>query len=237
LRLRVDIALASVVIAIFGVFCVGLPVLIWRHGPSAGLFLGVGDAVLSWPVAVVVVALVFFKRFGAGLDFFLRNIGSMKLPGGVEIQSQAATPKESTSAGDDGSITLTSDQQAALQGFVTELEQRQKLTEIDKSRLEEQFQEALRASVSWKFRYLTFYLVPNSKQVLYWFSQRSPQSRSDFHTLWGLVIPHAHERDTILRVLLEHGLLHETDESLQITQEGYSFLQYIGLLPYPPVGS
>jgi hypothetical protein len=41
------------------------------------------------------------------------------------------------------------------------------------------------------------------------------------------------ERGVILGVLLQYGMIESDDINLKITAQGYNFLQYIGLIPYP----
>ena len=219
-----SVLLTIIVAVTFGAIGIGLPIAAHFQGIGAGVIMKVVELVLSWPVAVFLVTLVFFTRFRNAIDYFLHNIGIMKLPGGVEIQSQTAMPEKSTE-----------EQQQELAKFIIEdLQQEQLRGETEREQLQEQFRSALYESLQWRFRYLRIFLVYNTKRVLRWFAEAQAKSRAEFDILWSPTIPEERERDAILRALLENELLEENRNILRITELGYAFLQYIGLIPYPP---
>jgi len=87
--------------------------------------------------------------------------------------------------------------------------------------------------VGWWFNYLSLFLVPKTKFILSWFgSQTVAPTKEYFHETWKQIVPDTKERETILMVLLHHGLIEAKNQVLQITQAGRDFLNFIGpLLP------
>ena len=80
--------LGALLIAEGGVFLIVLPVLAYTKQMRLEDYIQVGALLLSWPVAATVIVLFFARQFHEAIDVFLRNVGSMKLPGGVELQRQ-----------------------------------------------------------------------------------------------------------------------------------------------------
>ena len=95
--------------------------------------------------------------------------------------------------------------------------------------LKKQLTEAQYTSLIWKFAYLNQFYVPVTKQVLIWFSVNSPQSVQSFHITWQAQIPDQTQREAVLKVLTQFGMLQEKDQMVSITPEGGYFLQYLGL--------
>ena len=234
---RWKLLLVAVVAAAVGLFGIGIPHLAWREGVSVDAVLQMAELIISWPVAVLVIAMVFLIRFRSGLQRFLENIGSVKLPGGVEIQSQAAKPSESEDTVEDRSVTLTPEQQGQLRAMFSELRESRDLTEAQRAEVEERFEAAAVDAIGWRFRYLNLHLVPNTKRVLLWFSQPPYKSRGDFEATWGIPIPQQGERNAIVQALVECELLDESEGRLMATQLGYSFLHFLGYASFPPPSS
>jgi hypothetical protein len=61
-----------------------------------------------------------------------------------------------------------------------------------------------------------------------------PQTHQTYNQFWQTLVPDPNERDTILNVLLEQAMLKYEGTNIEITPEGYAFLQYVGLIPSPP---
>jgi len=219
-------ALVLLAVAV-GVFCVSLPILASQGAVSIDIFTQLASLVVSWPVAFVVVALVFMSRFRGALDFWLRSIRQMKFPG-VEIQSHAPAPPEPTQVPEEGTVSLTPKQQAELSAFIQSLEEQQKLTQDAKKQIEAQYQKAFFQVIAWRWAYLNLFFVPNTKLVLHWLYTWPRQTRANFEAAWAAYIPNPNERAAILDALLGNGMVQEPLGVLEVTPEGEAFLQHIG---------
>src|SRR5262245_50025318 len=113
-----------------------MPILLRVLGISQGDFLALPKAILVWPAAAAVLGLVLLLRFREAIDHVIRH-GRFKLPGGVEIQSQAP-PSEEAPAGP-GAVTLTPEQQEELSRFVQSLQQQSNLASAQSQQATELF--------------------------------------------------------------------------------------------------
>ena len=228
--------LALLIVILGGTFGIALPILAWRRSLTSDDFLAVAKLLLSWPVVVAGVGLYFLARFQPAIDTLLRHVGSMRLPGGVDIQIQQPDAARSATTPASGSLSLSPDQQAELERFIEDLSARAQLTEAAKQDLERQYHEALVESIGWKWRYLNLFLAPITKQVLRWFADNSgrPVQRNQFHSLWVPAINDSSQRETILDVLVENQLVDARGLNLSLSTEGYRYLVWAGMIPPPP---
>ncbi|MFH1719574.1 MAG: hypothetical protein ABIF19_19660 [Planctomycetota bacterium] len=217
-------------IAVAGIFCICLPLAVWRGSVPAEAILKILDLAISWPLAILVISLVFFTRFQASLDYFLRNIRSFQFPGG-NIQTQGGIAAEASSP---GNIVLTTELRDQLIDHMAQLEQRNRDAAASQGELRGELNTVITHMFEWKFRYLSVFFVQGTKQILHWFAQCSPQSRASYNQLWQTVIPDANQRGIILDVLMQNGMLTTDGATISITPEGYGFLQFIGMIPYAP---
>lgn len=218
-----------------------LPILAYRGrfdgftGPTAREIIDAASVVVSWPVAAALIAFRFMARFHAALEAYLRNIGRIKLPGGVELQSaQSPSTPDAEPRIPPGSLVLSADEQAQVAGFISNLERDRNLSVEQKAAVEQQVEWISGVAIEWKFRFLSHFFVERTRHVLYWFSTASPQTKASYHALWTPVIVEEEQRTIILDLLLHFGLVTEADGVLRIAQHGYSFLQFIGLVPPTP---
>ena len=201
---------------------------------SQATLFGLAGLVLSWPVAALILGLLFMTRFHQALDTFLRNIAHMKLPGGVEFQSQAQPSSGAESTVEDTPAPLSEEHSKQVEDLRSKIGELQELSQAEKELLSRQYGAALAATSWWKFSYLNLFLVPQTKQVLMWFSQNPPQTRSTYSTLWTPFIQNEQQRTVTLDVLIQNGLLEDSEGMIRLTPEGYAFLQFVGAIPYPP---
>lgn len=221
-------------IIVFGLFCIVLPIAVWKGFVTLDPTLRLLAVLVSWPVAIVIISLVFFDRFRGAIDHFLRNVRSVQFPGGnVQVQS----PDIGTSSGEAEGVVLTPEQRDALVNYIAELEQKHTDVTTNREQLQQQLQSATVQMFVWKFRFLDAFYVMATKQVLLWFASTSPQTCASFHQTWQRLITDANQRTVILGVLFQYGMLRPDGELIRITQEGYGFLQFVGLIPYAPTQS
>ena len=190
---------------------------------------------IAWPVTVLTLFLIFFSKFRGAFDYFLRNIRTLNFPGGsVETQDVSKGSGESPKEDKEGVITLTKEQTGYLETYIKNLQEEHSLVSQQTQNLQAELANAYIYTYAWKFEYLKLFYVPKTKNVLLWFANNSSQARDSYNKSWQFLIPLITERNVIIDVLLQYGMIESDGINLKITAQGYSFLQYIGLIPYPP---
>lgn len=176
------------------------------------------ETFLSWPVVVLVIALVFMTRFSIQIGLFIQNIKWWKafgVEGGQQLQQSSineVTPSSSPSPSPSPEFTENANEDNSLQWW----KERAELFEVG---------------------YLSYYLVPNSKYSLLWFySQPFSIATSDkYYSSYILPFPlgvtnDLMEKQTIIQALLGYGMLQQTSSGLQVTAKGKKFLIHNGLV-------
>ena len=190
---------------------------------------------VAWPVTVLTLFLIFFSKFKDAFDYFLRNIRTLNFPGGsVETQDASKSSGESPKEDKKGVITLTKEQTGYLETYIKNLQEEHSLANQQTQNLQAELANAYIYTYAWKFEYLKLFYVPKTKNVLLWLANNSPQTRESYNKSWQFFIPLSTERNVIIDVLLQYGMIESDGLNLKIASQGYSFLQYIGLIPYPP---
>jgi hypothetical protein len=167
-------------IATFGVFCVCLPIILWRGLLHLDPVLKILTATVTWPAAIIIVSLVFIVRFQSAIDFFLRNVRSVHFPGGnVQVQST-----ENAGATTSGQVVLTPEQRDNLINYMSELQQQHDAANATREDLQRRLDTTTMQMFEWKFSYLNQFFVFGTKQVLLWFAQNGLQNRQTFTQAW-----------------------------------------------------
>jgi len=169
--------------------------------------------IFSLPTAILIITLSFFTRFQDAIESLLKNIGSMKFPGGFEFQRQNPTPPIAE----------------AENKVLLEISETKKVSENEK-----QYSELINSVRYWKFSYLNQFFVLQTKNVLSWFSRNPSQTRQSYDIIWAPYVIDQNQRNLILSILLQNGMISEKDGSIHITEEGKSFLQFSGYIPATP---
>ena len=225
----------SIKILVIAVLCIWLPIILWLNPLSIESSVKIIGLLISWPVVVAFISIMVLTRFRESIDAFLRNIRSVSFPGG-NVQTQTAGPAGAGPAGDSpvGGVSLTSEQQDQIRNYIKDLQKSVAASSAQQIDLQRQLSDAQYFSYMWKFSYLNLFYIPITKQILFWLSTNQGQSIQNFHLIWQPQIPDQTQRDTILDVLIHFGMLHVQDSMLSVTQEGQSFLQYLGFKPSTP---
>lgn len=190
---------------------------------------------ISWPIAAIILGLFFMSNFRTSIETFLINIGSMKLPGGLEIQRQdQPNPIKDNKKLDDAILSEDTHAMNEIESTLDEISQDENITEAEVQQLKYQYQQTAYTARWWKFAYLNLFFVPQTKKVLSWFANNPPQTRQSYNTLWLPYIIDQNQRNIILSVLLQNEMLLEENSQIKIAPEGFSFLQYIGSIPFAP---
>jgi hypothetical protein len=195
------------------------------RGDASSVLLDYIKVVLSWPVAILILGLILFTRFHDAVDSLIRNVKSVKLPGGSKIQTWAAPAVGAGTTPPREGRTITGSATATGRGTATAK------AEVIKAGASSGA-EALSDELRWKFSYLANFFVPNTKRVLLWFHEKGELDRVDYHAFWSSLIPGLDQATVILGVLLQYGMLKDERGTLRMTDEGSKFLHFIGFSPY-----
>jgi len=195
---------------------------------------------VSWPFVILLLCAAFGCVFRTEIAQFLRNIGSIKLPGGAEIRtSQLPAPssetpeKEAPPEPDPGIITLDEEQQRLIREQFENLSKEAADAKQEKESLLDTASNLLiekdKAIKYWWFMHLSYFLVSTTKNVLRWFAAQTPLPTKEYYNeVWKTVVADPKQREIMLMVLLHHGLIETTGLVLQVTQNGRDFLTFIG---------
>jgi len=190
-------------------------------------FLKFLQIILSWPVAVLVIFVLFFFKFKSAIETFLRNIKCIKTPWGAEIQSQSGSEETKT----EGRLVSPEEEQN-LQTEIKKLLNESHLNLQQKEQLRTELKRVYDAAFAWKFSYLNLFYVYKTKQVLLSVAHLQTFSKEFYHNGWKTLIQDEAERNTILDVLASNGMLSTIDGvHYKVTDQGYRFLEFIGYLP------
>ena len=81
----------------------------------------------------------------------------------------------------------------------------------------------------WEYRYLNYFLVPNTQNILDWLSSLpNAPTYTMYDAWWQASIPGASERKTIINALENHSLLEFQGELLVVTPKGREYIQWRG---------
>jgi hypothetical protein len=179
---------------------------------------------LSPQVVIGVVVCIFLWSFGNDIRALMGRILNIRFPGGELSTSQAerstAEKAATKTVEQNPSALVPASPPAKLPGKAE-----------DAGVLIASEREVAKL---WEFRYLTYYLVPQTQHVLDILARQPPPSRNLFDTLWMPFIPSADERQAIIGALQMHGLIHIENDLIHVTDKGRQYLQWRSQLPKPP---
>jgi len=187
---------------------------------SSELMLEYAKLLLAAPVmtaaTIMVLALVFRRPIGV----LISRIGTIKLPGGGEvttqyerteiaIRSSGVTPPEPLP----GSTDLP-----ALPAANADLEAR--------LRAERE------AAYLWEYRYLNYFLVRLTQEILDWLATRTqPTTFANFDAWVSDHVIDPRERDAVLNALRKHHLIQIDNTLIRVTPKGHEYREWRGALP------
>lgn len=190
---------------------------------------------IAWPAAILTIVLFFFFKFRGAFDFFLRNIRKVHFPGGsVETQNTFTNSGEAPKENREGIITPTKEQTEYLEEYIKKIRDERNIINEEKQDLQKELANVEFYMFAWKFEYLELFYVSHTKRVLLWFANNSPQTKENYYKAWQFLVPLPTERNTIIEVLVRYDMLERDGVNIRITEQGYSFLQYIGYVPCAP---
>jgi len=176
---------------------------------------------LSTPVILGIVALVFFLLFKQNIKALIDRINKLTLPGGSEIStpqleraSEEITVKGAPPEPEDVSLP---------QGLNLTQEQLQNVVSILEN-------ERTRGAL-WEYRYLNYFFVRHTQEVLDWLGTVNDTTPSLFDSLWMATISSAGERNAVVGALQTHRLIEIDGDLIKITPKGRQYLKWRGALP------
>lgn len=217
---------------------------IWQNPTRSKTFIDVLRILISWPAVILILGLLFGYHFRSEISRLLQNI-SIKLPGGTEISASQLPPpsgetekKEAPPEPASGVLKLTPEEQKVIRTHIESLTKEASTAKQEKENLIKTAVDLLSKKDSdikyWWFMYLSLFLVPTTKNVLWWFMTRiEAPTKEYYHLAWKDVVLDVQQREIMFMVLLHHGLIEEKGPVIQITQNGRDFLTFINWQPIP----
>lgn len=185
-------------------------------------FLGI---IISWPLAIFVLGIIFLLRFNDQIGEFLKNMRSFKL-GNVEASShQSETPIEKKVIEVENKTDLVSKEE--FERMLTNKE-----GEIEK--IKEAFIFAWERAENYEMAYLKRALVPASWIALNWlFIQDNKKATKEWFmqsiTVSDSVSDKIEEKNAIFNALLVNELIFFKDGIMTPTEKAEKFLKYVGI--------
>lgn len=183
---------------------------------TAGIILEYLRVLLAGPVVAGAVAITFMRMFRGGLSGLISRTASIKLPGGGELVAPQLPPEAEKAS---PPPPVVPDQQQPLLPASLDDSQLKAIKEL--------FDAERARSYLWEYRYLNYFLVPITQEVLEWLNtakQRVSVAMAD--TLWSSRIPDAGQRRTILAVLESHHLVQRDGDLIEISPKGREYLEW-----------
>jgi len=188
----------------------------------ANLILEFIRILLSPQIVGGVVAVIFLFLLKKELKALIGRIASIRFPGGGEL-STSQIERETE---------VSSNPQTPTPQEFPPIEQKPNPTPQDFEQLRQMFNAERIQSYIWEYRFLNTYLVRRTQEVLDWFimlSQPTTIRLADAH--WMQFIQEPKEREAILNALLNHHLVEQKGELLQVTPKGREYAEWRGPLP------
>jgi hypothetical protein len=165
--------------------------------------------ILAWPLLIAIVLLTFFRMFRDQIGPFIKNISSLKFPGG-EIQQQSSVkseppaPKEAPAPPSLSAGTVVTPEQVAEIGRVFDAERA--------------------AARLWEYHYLNYFLAPITQWTLDWLiSLNGPTTDNAFEAFMNPYVADVQQRQLILQVLANHHLIETMGPAIRVTEKGREY--------------
>lgn len=172
--------------------------------------------VLSMPIAVLTVSLVFILLFKKEIRGLIDRIASLKFGG---FEATASQSRMSNQVMDNPAVPAASPdpQIETAQGTNAVLSASPNAAQevLDAERARASF---------WEFRFLDFFLVPNTQRVLDWLLSLNERATVPLYdAIWSQSIHDSNERMAILDALRNHYLIQFVDGLIEVTPKGREY--------------
>ena len=179
--------------------------------------------ILTWPVAIFIISLVFLIKFSDSIRKYIAKITELTLPGGTTVKTQPESSISVDKTMEEKGVRLSQEEIQIVAEKLNELDVR-----IEENKQKEEIINYLAyRSEFFEFSYLNYFYVPKTKQILKWLSLSTNATKKMYHILWDNI--NAVERDIIFSVLLNYGMVtyDPSNDSLNITDKGRRFIKFI----------
>jgi len=192
----------------------------------AKLILEYIKVLLTAPVLFSIVALIFFNLFKEDIKALILRIAKIKLPGGAEV----STPQTDQLAIEDERKEPIIKNDFAVVGLPNDL------TPQQQHLVEQVIRSHIATAYVWEYRYLNYFLVRITQQVLDWLAGLPQATTYTYYdAIWLPIIPSTSERQVVIKALDAHHLIQtDTTGMISVTPKGREYLEWRGILPPPP---
>ena len=169
-------------------------------------------------------------RFRASLEYFLRSIASVRLPGGAEILTQPPAPPKEEANADTAYDDLSGAQRKLVNELLAKLAVQRARAESRQEQSEQTVRQLQWAALYWEFMYLSKFLVPKTQVLLRMLCNvQPPLTKTAFNLQWpSWQAGDLTEREAVFSALTTTGLVAEENSILKVTPKGDAFLQFLG---------
>lgn len=189
------------------------------------------EVILTWPVAVIIVSIIFIYKFSDSIREFLGK-HSLRKAGPLEFEEHQKEPVKKT---EDKlykkGITLSEREINMLEKQFIELSGAIDIKDKEIKEKEDFIKYLIYRTKNFEFQYLDLFYVPKTKYVLLWFYNIGQVNKESYERKFQYSITSKFERDTILSVLIDYSMIeYVSSTSYRITNKGIEFLRYTGTI-------
>ena len=198
---------------------------------------------ISWPVAVLIIGLVFICKFGNEIKRFLEktselNVGpvSMRQSSQPETMNVEKVDEQISKNLEEEGIVLKPEDLDEMEADFNKLTEEKEQKEAELKDKNELLNYAIQRAETYEFAYLGKILVLNTQRVLHWFFLQGKSTKLNFFNLFQLpqeVPNHNSEKEAIFNILIANNLL-EADsvspEFFKPSTKGIRFLKFAGFI-------
>jgi len=190
--------------------------------------------IISWPIAITVISMVFVYKFSSEISKFLNDacklkVGQLELTRQSEVLKVSSNKKRKTSK--IKGVTFTNEQIEQLNNEFTQLasDRDQKIEEINnKDQLISYLVDRAEKS---EFAYFNLFLVPNTKLTLQWLSTQVSATKEYLKIyIVNNLTQNEQEFEAIFNALATSELIGYNEGVYLVSDKGKRFLQYLGLI-------
>jgi hypothetical protein len=172
---------------------------------------------MGWPFAIFLIAVAGMGIFWLPIARLIDRVKSVKMPG-AHLDASGEQAKAVAEVGP--TLSAAPD----VPGPLAPPKAGQVLTEEDASRILAAISSLQRASDTWHFGFLNYYLVSGSQLVLEWIDEQGARTHSEFDAhFFGVAMP---DRRSMVAALRDHGLIHIHPLTFEITAAGKNYLAW-----------
>jgi hypothetical protein len=188
---------------------------------AAKLVLEYVKVILSAHVIFGGIAAFFIVFFRKELGGLIGRVLNIKFPGGELSMSQSEKTTAELSAPKEHPAVPDSEKPALPQNLSLTPDQAKAIQELIQSQRADAY--------LWEYRYLNYYLVPNTQHVLdYLVSFDQRVSVKLYDSVWSQAIPRAEERLAIINALQQHHLIVLNGDLIEVTPKGKEYVGWRG---------